>query len=88
MSISAIPAKGQGYVDIVNEYKKRGEKLACADYGLHVGIIGWDENTPKEMQELVEKHGINSFKFFMAYKGSLQVGDDCLCNGFKKAREM
>ncbi|KAG2388114.1 hypothetical protein C9374_000964 [Naegleria lovaniensis] len=84
----AIPSKGQSYIDIVKEYKKRGEKLSCADYGLHVAITGWDDNTAREMEELVKNHGINSFKFFMAYKGVLQVDDANLYQGFKKALEI
>jgi dihydropyrimidinase len=32
--------------------------------------------------------GINSFKFFMAYKGSLMVSDEELLQGFKKCKEL
>ena len=53
-----------------------------------MAIIGWDNSTANEMEQLVKNHGINSFKFFMAYKGSLQVDDSNLYNGFKKALEM
>ena len=30
--------------------------------------------------------GINSFKFFMAYKGSLQVTDEELLGGFERCK--
>ena len=32
--------------------------------------------------------GINSFKFFMAYKGALMVTDEELIQGFKKCKEL
>lgn len=32
--------------------------------------------------------GINSFKFFMAYKGSLMIRDDLLLEGFKKCKSL
>lgn len=32
--------------------------------------------------------GINSFKFFMAYKGSLQVTDEELVSGFDRCKEI
>ena len=32
--------------------------------------------------------GINSFKFFMAYKGALMVSDDQLLHGFQRCREL
>ncbi len=34
------------------------------------------------------KEGINSFKFFLAYSGSLAVTDDQLINGFRRSREL
>lgn len=32
--------------------------------------------------------GINSFKFFMAYKGALMVNDELLLEGFKKCKSL
>lgn len=39
------------------------------------------------MAELVSR-GINSFKFFMAYKGALMVTDEELLQGFKACRRL
>lgn len=39
------------------------------------------------MEELVSQ-GLNSFKFFMAYKGTLQVSDGELLAGFERCREL
>ena len=39
------------------------------------------------MAAIVEK-GINSFKFFMAYKGALMVGDELLLDGMQRCKEL
>ena len=39
------------------------------------------------MGDLAAK-GINSFKFFMAYKGALQVTDQELLGGFERCKEL
>jgi dihydroorotase-like cyclic amidohydrolase len=42
-------------------------QLACADYGFHMAVTKWDKQVADDMGKLVQQ-GINSFKFFMAYK--------------------
>jgi dihydropyrimidinase len=42
-------------------------QLACADYGFHMAVTKWDKQVAEDMGKLVQQ-GINSFKFFMAYK--------------------
>ncbi len=39
------------------------------------------------MAEMVKK-GINSFKFFMAYKGALMVGDELLLDGMQRCKQL
>ncbi len=41
----------------------------------------------KDMETLVAA-GINSFKFFMAYKGAFQVTDEQMLAGFRKCKEL
>jgi dihydropyrimidinase len=73
----AIPAPGQSLVDAYKNYRYTKATKACADYGLHMGITAWDNKTsPKEVEELTTKYGINSFKMFMAYKGSFMMDDE------------
>jgi dihydropyrimidinase len=43
--------------------------------GYHMAITGWNESIFNEMKER-SKHGVNTFKHFMAYKGALMVDDD------------
>ncbi|TQE06229.1 hypothetical protein C1H46_008169 [Malus baccata] len=68
-------------------YEKKSRE-SCMDYGFHMAITKWDEHTSKEMEIMVKKKGINSFKFFMAYKGSFMVNDELLLEGFKKCKSL
>ncbi|KXZ48335.1 hypothetical protein GPECTOR_28g741 [Gonium pectorale] len=65
------------------------EKAArsCMDYGFHMAITKWDAEVSEAMEELV-REGINSFKFFMAYKGVLQVSDSELASGLQRCKEL
>ena len=38
--------------------------------------------------EMLAAAGINSFKFFMAYKGAFQVSDEQMLAGFRKCKEL
>ena len=41
-----------------------------------------------DMKTLVEKHGVNSFKHFMAYKGAIMAPDEILVNSFNRSLEL
>lgn len=68
-------------------YVKKAKK-SVMDYGFHMAITKWDETVSKEMEIMVKENGINSFKFFMAYKGSLMINDDLLLEGFEKCKSL
>lgn len=55
--------------DLLAGFKQWQEKAkaACADYGFHMAVTSWGPKVAADMAALV-KQGINSFKFFMAYK--------------------
>ena len=36
----------------------------------------------------VVKAGVNSFKFFFAYKGAMAVGDDVFLSGLQRCKEL
>lgn len=52
-----------------------------------MAITKFDEKVARDMQILADI-GINSFKFFMAYKGIFQVSDELLLAGFRKCKEL
>ncbi|WVY90688.1 hypothetical protein V8G54_036202 [Vigna mungo] len=83
----ALPLNGSltaGFEDYVKKAKK-----SCMDYGFHMVISKWDETVSREMELMVKEKGrINSFKFFMAYKGLAMVNDELLLEGFKKCKSL
>ncbi len=39
------------------------------DYGFHMAVTSWSDKVAADMAALAQR-GVNSFKFFMAYKGA------------------
>jgi dihydropyrimidinase len=76
--------------NILSAYRKwRGwSEKAAADYSFHVAITWWDESVHRDMGTLVQEHGVNSFKHFMAYKNAIMCEDEVLVNSFLRAREL
>ncbi|OMO79256.1 hypothetical protein COLO4_24484 [Corchorus olitorius] len=81
-----IPVNGS-LVAGFEAYKKKAKK-SCMDYGFHMAITKWDESVSREMEIMVKEKGINSFKFFMAYKGSLMINDELLLQGFERCKSL
>jgi dihydropyrimidinase len=82
-----IPAPQQDIMEAYQQWREWAEK-AVADYSFHVAITWWDDSVHAAMKTLVEKHGVNSFKHFMAYKGAIMCDDEVLVNSFTRAREL
>ncbi len=82
-----IPNPQQNVMEAFKQWRGWAEK-AVADYSFHVAITWWDDTVPRDMEELVKKHGVNSFKHFMAYKGAIMADDEILVNSFSKAIEL
>lgn len=68
------PARGQPLLEALELRKEIAKKSLC-DYGFHMTITSWNENTPMEMKKCVEKEGITSFKVYMAYQDTIGLGD-------------
>ena len=82
-----IPAPQQNIMEAYQQWREWSQK-AVADYSFHVAITWWDETVHADMQILVEKYGVNSFKHFMAYKGAIMATDEILVNSFNRALEL
>jgi dihydropyrimidinase len=82
-----IPNPQQNVMEAFRQWREWAEK-AVADYSFHVAITWWDESVARDMETLVKKHGVNSFKHFMAYKGAIMADDEILVNSFSKAIEL
>jgi dihydropyrimidinase len=82
-----IPNRGQSLLEALAQWRDKAKK-AVADYTFHMAITGWSDRTAGEMREVVEKHGITSFKVFMAYKGAIMVDDGELYQVMKQAAKL
>jgi dihydropyrimidinase len=70
-----LQKQGHSLYDAYKEWSGRANNNAVGDYSFHMAVTDFNENTCKEIVDLVEKEGITSFKIFMAYKGSLMIDD-------------
>ncbi|QFQ89127.1 dihydropyrimidinase [Paracoccus kondratievae] len=82
----ALPAPGEGLLDALKKWDNKAGR-ACCDYSFHMAITWWGEQVFNEMQAVTER-GINTFKHFMAYKGSLMVNDEELFASFRRCAEL
>ncbi len=82
-----IPDPKERILDAYKKWRGWAEK-AAGDYSFHVAITWWDESVHRDMGALVEHHGVNSFKHFMAYKNAIMCDDETLVKSFKRCREL
>ncbi len=61
-----IPNPQQNIMEAYKQWREWAEK-SVADYSFHVAITWGDDSVHADMETLVTKHGVNSFKHFMAY---------------------
>ncbi len=79
--------RGETLPAAIARWHKKAAK-SCIDYSYHMGITDFGPNTPAEMREVVETHGISSFKVFLAYKGALMVDDGQLYQVMQEAAKL
>jgi dihydropyrimidinase len=82
-----IPNPHQGLMEAFNIWRSWAEKSA-GDYSFHVAVTWWDETVHADMGKLVNEHGVNSFKHFMAYKNAIMADDEILVKSFSRALEL
>ncbi len=82
-----IPNPQQDIMEAYHQWREWAEK-SVADYTFHVAITWWDDSVHEAMGTLVNEHGVNSFKHFMAYKGAIMCDDEVLVNSFTRARDL
>ena len=82
-----IPAPQQSLLEAYHTWRGWAAKSA-GDYTFHVAVTWWSDQVHAEMGTLVRKHGVNSFKHFMAYKNAIMADDETLVHSFKRALEL
>ncbi|NKX43912.1 dihydropyrimidinase [Roseicyclus persicicus] len=83
----ALPSPGQGLIDALKMWDNKAGRATC-DYSYHMAVTWWGEQVFDEMKTVIEDHGINTFKHFMAYKGALMVNDDEMYASFSRLAEL
>jgi len=71
----AIQKQGDSLEAAIQEWHRKADGQAVGDYAFHCAVTDFNEETRKEIPHVINEHGINSFKTFMAYKGALMVDD-------------
>jgi dihydropyrimidinase len=71
----AIQTQGKSLQEALSVWNEKASGKAIGDYAFHMAVTDFNSKTKQEIQGLIEKHGITSFKIFMAYKGALMVDD-------------
>ena len=82
-----IPAPQTSLLSAFHQWREWAEK-SVSDYAFHVAVTWWDDSVHQDMGTLVQEHGVNSFKHFMAYKGAIMADDEVLVNSFTRAWEL
>jgi dihydropyrimidinase len=70
-----LQKQGHSLHAALSEWKGRSDGNAVGDYSFHMAVTDFNEDTRKEIREMIEEEGITSFKTFMAYKGALMIDD-------------
>jgi dihydropyrimidinase len=69
-----LQTQGKPLRHALEAWQSRSDGNCYGDYSFHMAVTDFNENTKKEIREMVET-GITSFKTFMAYKGALMIDD-------------
>lgn len=71
----AFQTQGKSLHEGLEIWHKKAAGLSLADYGFHMVVTDFNDDTSKEIENLVTREGITSFKTFMAYKNALMIND-------------
>ncbi|MES2371447.1 MAG: dihydropyrimidinase [Bacteroidota bacterium] len=70
-----LQKQGNSLRAALDEWNGRSKGNTVGDYSFHMAVTDFNEDTKKEIKDMIEKEGITSFKTFMAYKGALMIDD-------------
>ncbi|HEX7413493.1 MAG TPA: dihydropyrimidinase [Bacteroidia bacterium] len=81
-----LQTQGDTLYNALHAWQKRSAN-AIGDYSYHIAVTDFNDKVAKEVVDMIEKEGINSFKTFMAYKGALMIDDGQMINLMKVVKE-
>ena len=79
----AIQPDGTSLPATLEQWFKKAEGKAVVDYAFHMVIREWSDQIPSDMDQMVKREGVTSFKIFMAYPGALMLDDASLFKAFQ-----
>ncbi len=82
----ALQTRGDSMLTALDTWMERAKGKAVIDYGFHMGVTDFTDDTDQEIKALVER-GVTSYKTFMAYKGALMLEGESMVgvmNSIKK----
>ena len=59
-----LQTQGKSLYDALGTWQEKSKGKAYGDYGYHMAVTDYNKDTKKEIQQMVEKEGITSFKTF------------------------
>ena len=70
-----LQTQGKSLHHALEEWQGRSNGNCYGDYSFHIAVTDFNDETKKEIVQMIEEEGITSFKTFMAYKGALMIDD-------------
>ncbi len=83
----ANQTRGGSLYAALDQWRKKADHRAFADYSFHVSVTDFNDRTRREVKDLIEKEGITSFKTFMAYTDTLRIDDGQMVGLMQAVRE-
>ncbi len=82
-----LQTQGKSLHHALDAWKGRSDNNCYGDYSFHMAVTDFNDETAKEIVQMIEEEGITSFKTFMAYKGALMIDDGQMVNLMKEVKD-
>jgi len=82
-----LQTQGKPLYHALEAWRRRSDGNCLSDYSFHLAVTDFNEDTRKEVGQMIEKEGITSFKTFMAYKGALMIDDGQMVDLMQEVRD-
>jgi dihydropyrimidinase len=83
----AVQSKGTSMQQAYETWQKKASGKAAVDFGLHMILTEFTDQTKPDMDALVKQEGVSSFKLFTAYPGVFLVDDATIFRAMKHSAD-
>lgn len=81
------PARSEKPLEAFELWLSKAQGQSACDFTFHMGVTRFDPEAERDFEEIV-RHGISSFKVFLAYKGAFGLTDEELYNTLRLAKKL